>query len=220
MKPIEELLIRSAALHRQLCPRQVLGVRMGLAGTAALGLEVPRKDKRLLVIVETDGCFVDGIEAATGCCIGHRTLRVVDYGKVGATFVHVGSGEAIRLSPQEDVRQRAWLYAPEQEVRYDAQLVGYQRMPDSELFVFKPVALITPQQDLVSRPGLRVNCDGCGEEIINEREVRLNGMVLCYPCSGESYYQVSGVTQPIEECVSLNSYLKRDIATGIVNHSD
>ncbi len=36
---------------------------MGLAGASALGLDVPRSDKGLLVILETDGCFADGIEA-------------------------------------------------------------------------------------------------------------------------------------------------------------
>lgn len=204
MKPIQDLLNRSAASHHKLCPRQVLGVRMGLAGAALLGIEVPRQDKRLLVIVEMDGCFVSGIEASTGCSVGHRTLRVEDYGKVGATFVHVGSGEAIRLAPRADVRQRAWLYAPEEEMRYDAQLVGYQRMPANELFVFKPVVLNTSLQDLVSRPGLRVNCDGCGEEIINEREVRVDGMSLCRPCASESYYQVSEVRSPVSMGNALN----------------
>ncbi|HKZ85259.1 MAG TPA: FmdE family protein [Anaerolineae bacterium] len=50
MKRLADLLEASAALHRHLCPRQVLGVRIGLAGAAALQLDVSRKDKRLLVI--------------------------------------------------------------------------------------------------------------------------------------------------------------------------
>ena len=38
---LSRLLERSAARHSHLCPRQVLGVRMGMAGLAALGLEAP-----------------------------------------------------------------------------------------------------------------------------------------------------------------------------------
>src|SRR3990170_8632794 len=36
---LTELLSKSAARHNHLCPRQVLGARIGLAGAAALDLE-------------------------------------------------------------------------------------------------------------------------------------------------------------------------------------
>jgi formylmethanofuran dehydrogenase subunit E len=188
MDRLKELLDRCVSRHRNLCPRQVLGVRMALAGASVLEMELPREDKKLLIIVETDGCFADGIEVASSCSVGHRTLRVEDYGKVAATFVQVENGRALRLAPLPDVRQRARLYAPEQARRYFAQLHGYQRMPDGELFSFKEVALVIPVRDLVSRPGVRVNCDACGEEIINERQVRCGDTVLCRGCAGPAYY--------------------------------
>ena len=56
------------------------------------------------MILESDGCFADGLEAATGCTVGHRTLRVEDYGKIAATFVDVSTGQAIRIAPRLDVR--------------------------------------------------------------------------------------------------------------------
>ncbi len=188
MSELQAILERSAERHRHLCPRQVLGARIGLAGAAALRLEVPRRDKRLLILVETDGCFADGIEAATGCSMGHRTLRLEDYGKIAATFVDVRSGRAVRVAPRLDVRERAWKYAPEETRRYFAQLKGYQRMPEEELLVVQPVTLATPVEAIVSRPGVRVNCDCCGEEIINEREIRVDGQVLCRACVGPAYY--------------------------------
>jgi formylmethanofuran dehydrogenase subunit E len=57
MDVLAELLKQSANYHRHLCPRQVLGVRMGLLAGEMLGLEVPQphKSKRLFTIVETDG---------------------------------------------------------------------------------------------------------------------------------------------------------------------
>ena len=84
---LSQLLARSSARHSKLCPRQVLGVRMGLYAVELLELPKRPHSKRLLVIAETDGCFADGIEVATGCTIGQRTLRIEDYGKVAATFV-------------------------------------------------------------------------------------------------------------------------------------
>ncbi len=189
MDILEEILAESAARHKSLCPRQVLGSRVGLAGAAALNIDVPRNDKRLLVIVETDGCFVSGVEVVTGCAVGHRTLRVEDYGKIAATFINVKTGEAVRVAPRLDVRLRVQDYAPDEKRRYYAMLKGYQEMPTEELLSIEEVILRTPVKTIVSRAGVRANCDNCGEEIINEREIIHAGHVLCCSCAGPSYYQ-------------------------------
>ena len=191
MTELQTILEISTARHSHLCPRQILGARIGLAGGAALGLDLPRRDKRLLIILETDGCFADGVEVATGCTVGHRTLRVEDYGKVAATFVDVKSGAALRIAPRLDVRERAYAYAPSEPRHYFAQLQAYQIMPDAELLTMQPVTLTTPIEAIVSRPGVRVNCDQCGEEIINEREVVNGSQRLCRACDGHGYYRAA-----------------------------
>jgi formylmethanofuran dehydrogenase subunit E len=187
---LQHILDQSSARHSHLCPRQVLGARIGLAGAAALNLDVPRNDKHLLIIIETDGCFADGIEAATGCTIGHRTLRVEDYGKIAATFVDVETGQAVRVAPRLDVRERAYACTPDEPRHYFAQLKAYQVMPDHELLSIQRVQLTTPVEAIVSRAGVRANCDLCGEEIINEREVVRDGLTLCRSCAGQGYYQL------------------------------
>jgi len=189
MQELETLLAVCGERHDHLCPRQVLGVRMGLAGANLIGLTVPRHDKRLLVISETDGCFADGLEAAAGVSVGHRTLRVEDYGKAAATFVDVATGDAVRLAPRPGIRERAAAYAPEEARRYFAQLHGYQRMPDEELFSAVRVVLNTAVEEIVSRPGVRVECAECGEEIINQREVIVDEKAYCRACAGEGYYR-------------------------------
>ena len=188
MSSLNDLLDTSAMRHNHLCPRQVLGVRIGLAGAAALALDAPRKNKRLLVITETDGCFADGVEVATGCSVGHRTLRVEDYGKIAATFVDVKTGDAVRVAPRLDARDRACFYAPEEQRHYFAQLKAYQIMPDDELLSLQTVRLATPVEAIISRAGVRVNCESCGEEIVNEREVEVAGTTLCRACAGQAYY--------------------------------
>jgi formylmethanofuran dehydrogenase subunit E len=186
---LDAILAISTARHNHLCPRQVLGARIGVAGGQALDLSLPRDDKRLLVIVETDGCFADGVEAATGCTVGHRTLRVEDYGKIAATFIDVKTAAAVRIAPQLDVREKAYAFAPDESRHYFAQLQAYQVMPDTALLTVEPVTLTTPVAAIVSRPVVRVNCAACGEEIINEREVMVAGQPLCKSCAGGSYYQ-------------------------------
>lgn len=63
-------------------------------------------------------------------------------------------------------------------------------MPDEEMFTVMEVQLTTSLEEIVSRPGIRVNCDVCGEEIMNQREVRQNGVTLCRACAGDPYYYV------------------------------
>ncbi|NUM49209.1 MAG: TraR/DksA C4-type zinc finger protein [Anaerolineales bacterium] len=197
MSNLQTLLEISSSRHTHLCPRQVLGARMGLAGAAALGLALPRKDKGLLIILETDGCFADGIEVATGCSVGHRTLRIEDYGKIAATFIAVKTERALRLAPRANVRERAWKYAPDEHRHYFAQLEGYQRMPVDELFTFQEVALTKPLREILSRPGLRVQCDLCGEEIINQREIYQDHQILCRGCATLAYYQPAPVAAEV-----------------------
>jgi len=188
--PLSTLLEKSASEHSHLCPRQVLGVRMGLAGLKLLSLDAPITPKTGLIIIETAGCFADGIRASTGATVGHRTLRVNDVGKVAATFTNLKSGSSLRLAPQFDARTKAHQYAPDEKRRYFAQLHGYQRMPDEELFKIQRVELITSAAQIMSHQDARAKCSICGEEIINEREVIVDGQVLCQTCAYGGYYRL------------------------------
>ncbi|OGN93463.1 MAG: hypothetical protein A2Y88_03745 [Chloroflexi bacterium RBG_13_48_10] len=185
---LSTLLQISAAEHSHLCPRQVLGVRMGLAGMNAMDIKAPVTVKTALVIIETGGCFADGIRAATGATVGHRTLRVQDLGKIAATFTDLKTGTSIRLAPRLDVRTRALDYAPDEPRRYFAQLQGYQVMPDDELFCSQRVELRIPALQIISHQNARAVCSACREEIINEREVIVEGKVLCQTCAYGGYY--------------------------------
>jgi len=200
---LQPLLEKSSQHHSHLCPRQILGVRIGLAGMAALGLEANQGSKRLLVIVESDGCFADGIIGATDCTVGHRTLRVEDYGKVAATFVDTKTGEAVRVAPVLDIRQQACECCPEEPRHYFAQMQAYQIMPDEKLLTVTEVQLVTPVQQIVSRPGIRVDCAVCDEEIMNEREIIVDGQPVCRACAGTSYYRVPVWMESIESHVAL-----------------
>lgn len=185
---IRACLEETASLHRHLCPRQILGVRLGLFAGELLGVELPRRDKRLYAFVETDGCVTDAISVATGCWLGHRTLRLIDHGKVAATVVDTAEGRAIRVWPHPAARARAAAYAAEARDSWHQQLEGYQWMPAAELLCWQPVRLTIDLGALRSRPGRRVNCGACGEEVINERESLVEGAPRCRSCAGERYF--------------------------------
>ena len=186
---VQALLAEVATTHRHSCPRQVLGIRMGLHAGELLGLELPRKDKRVYTFVETDGCFVDGVTAATGCSIGHRTLRLMDYGKVAASCVDTESGRAVRIWPSPQCRVLASHYTPVAPSRWRAQLESYQIMPAAELLSACEVELLIDLKELIARRGVRVNCSICGEEILNQREVLRDDKMLCRSCASDGYFR-------------------------------
>lgn len=189
MGTLQTFLQQSASRHSHLCPRQVLGVRIAMAGLAAFQLPAPPPRARLLVIAETAGCFVDGLEVVAGVTVGHRSLRIEDYGKVAATFVDLESRCALRIAPVKDLRSRAQGYAPAGEKRrYFIQLHAYQVMPERELLSIQPVELNPPLAALLGRAGARTICRRCGEEIINLREVKVGGQTVCQACAGFAYY--------------------------------
>jgi hypothetical protein len=86
-------LMQLRQLHPRLCPRQVLGLRMGLEAGLLLGREVPRTDKRLVALVETGGCFADGVSVATGCWLEVRpTSRSLHNSQSAELLVQVCPG--------------------------------------------------------------------------------------------------------------------------------
>jgi len=94
-RSFDDLLDEAVRFHGHMCPGQVLGVRMTLAGCREIGLERPRSTgKGLVVLVEIDRCATDAIQALTGVSLGKRTLKHLDYGKAAATFANVGIGPA------------------------------------------------------------------------------------------------------------------------------
>lgn len=154
-------------------------------------LQLPQENKRLLTIGETDGCFIDGISVVTNCTVGHRTLRIEDYGKVAVTFVDTKTTRAFRVIPRQGIRALATQYAPAGVNKWETYLISYQRMPNDLLFTIQEVQLTFDLEYTISRAGRKAMCQSCGEEINNEREVRRDGKVLCRPCAGQRYYIVN-----------------------------
>lgn len=186
----DRLLKESVAVHGHLCPGQVLGVKMTMLGLRMIGIEDPKgKDrKNLIVFVEMDRCATDAVQSVTGCSLGHRTMKFMDYGKMAATFVNLNTSNAVRILAKEEARDRAKKYFPEIEDKYKAQLEAYKIMPDEELFEIMDVRVQIRPEDMPGRPLRRVACDICGEYVQDMRDVLKNGKTLCRSCADGGYY--------------------------------
>jgi len=191
MKSLEEYLALAARNHGHMCPGQVLGVRMAMLGLRKLGIDDPIKHrKRLLTFVEIDRCATDAVSLVTGCRLGKRSLKYLDYGKVAATFVDLETHQAVRIVARDDARQKAGAMSGNVADPHQQQLAAYQVMDDSELFTTHRVQVKLRPEDLPGRPRSRVACDQCGEGINDGRESYAHGRTLCRNCAGESYYEV------------------------------
>jgi formylmethanofuran dehydrogenase subunit E len=188
----EKLLDESVRIHGHLCPGQVLGVRMSMLGLTKIGIEDPKgKDrKNLIVFVEMDRCATDAVQSVTGCSLGHRTMKFMDYGKMAATFVNLKTGRAIRVLAREDARDKAKEMFPHIENKYQAQLEAYKVMSDHELFDLMNVKVELRPEDMPGRPLRRIRCDRCGEHVQDMRDVSKDGRVLCKPCAYGGYYTI------------------------------
>ena len=175
MRSLDDLLADAAAMHRGcVCPGQMLGVRMAMLGCQLLGIDEPTQGKRLIVYVEIDRCMTDAIAAVTGCRLGKRTLKHMDYGKCACTFVDTLKERAIRILARDDARDHVRRYVPTELSKSDAQREAYKVMPDEELFVMQEVLVDIPDHDRPGRPVSRVYCALCGEGVNDHREVHLN----------------------------------------------
>ncbi len=179
-------------IHGHLCAGQVLGVRMSMLGLLEIGISDPKGTDRksLIVFVEMDRCATDAVQSVTGCSLGKRSMKFLDYGKMAATYLNLKTGKAVRVFAREDSREKAKEHFPEIENKYAGQLEAYKIMSDKELFDVIEVTVNVAPQDMPGRPMRRVQCDSCGEHVQDMREVCQDGRVLCVPCASGGYYEV------------------------------
>jgi formylmethanofuran dehydrogenase subunit E len=188
---LPEYEILAAQAHGHLCAGQILGLRLAMFGVSLLGIEDPAGTdrKRLITYVEIDRCATDAIAVVTGCRLGKRALKFLDFGKVAATFCDLQSSRAVRVVALESARERARDLYPEIGEKNRQQMRAYREMPDEELFAVEWVTVEIPPQDLPGYKAPRVACHGCGESISFGRQVVRETRTLCRACAGERYYR-------------------------------
>jgi formylmethanofuran dehydrogenase subunit E len=196
MLSTEESLQRFEQLHGDLCPGQLLGVRMAVLGCKLIGIEDPSgfDEKKLIVWIEIDRWLADAVESVTGVRLGKRNLKFLDYGKLAATFLNRENGEAVRIVALESSRGLANERHPEIESKHLRQMQTYREANDEELFGVTVVQTELDDLDAPGHPKSRVICTSCGEEVNDGREVRANDeSIKCRPCASSSNHLVAGL---------------------------
>jgi formylmethanofuran dehydrogenase subunit E len=165
--------------HGHICAGIALGTKMTLATMKELGLDPDVKNKNLIVYVESDRCMTDAVQIITGCSLGHRSLKHIDYGKFAATFVNLDTGKALRATIRESFDSKGQIEEVCGEIA---------RIPDKELVILQEVKVNIPETDLPGPPRERAYCSKCGERIVDGREINRDGIILCRACANGKYY--------------------------------
>jgi formylmethanofuran dehydrogenase subunit E len=164
---------------------------MSMIGLEAIGIADPKglDRKKLYVLVEIDRCATDAIQSVTGCSLGKRSMRWVDFGIMAASFVNLDTGKAVRIVAREESRELSKKYCPEIENKYARQLDAYRIMPQDELFTIEEVTVVIPEHDLPGRPMKRIQCAACGDWVQDCRDVEVDGKIVCRGCAFGRYYR-------------------------------
>jgi formylmethanofuran dehydrogenase subunit E len=192
MKPQE--LAAVVQFHGHFCPGLAIGVRAAELALREIGPHAD--DEEVVAIVETDMCAVDAIQFMTGCTFGKGNLIHLDYGKNAFTFIRRSDGKAIRLvlQPQSwgesngghhelTARIQSGKASPEEHERFqDLFRQRGQAILDLPLETLFEVQTVEPRIPVKARVRESIQCEACGEMVMETRIRLMGGRKLCIPC--------------------------------------
>jgi formylmethanofuran dehydrogenase subunit E len=183
------------AFHGHLCPGLALGYQAAMTGMQWLSAQ-RAEDEEVVAIVETDACCADAVQVITGCTFGKGNFIYRDYGKIAFTFFYRETGNGVRVarvagkqdpltaehrSLMDKVRQKT---ATQQELERFGQLHAavskyiLEKAPE-ELFSITEVTFAPPEE---ARIEPSINCDRCGEPVMESKLEQVNGERVCRGC--------------------------------------
>lgn len=187
---LDALLEKAKALHGDICSGIVMGTRITIAGMRALGMDPMERNRDLIVFVEIDRCMSDAVQAITGCTLGHRTLKYLDYGRFAAIFYDSASRKAVRVAS----RRRS-----NTDRSVDLRPI-YKAMPQEELLTVEEIDMALDENQLPGFPQVIEECSRCGELVFDNRHVVIKGEILCRACAEDIQYHYVPEGEAGQEC--------------------
>lgn len=209
---LEKLLDKAAEIHGHYCSYVAMGVRATYIAFKKLGIIESTGMEEIMAIAECNNCFLDGIQAISGCTLGNNALIYKDLGKTAATFFKRGENKAVRIAvkssadetPKDpDAEEAMALFDKAVKRREKLTLEESRRMkelwtkisfavlskPEEEIFDIKEVR---PQMLEYAPVFESVKCSLCGEDVMETRARIKETQYLCIPCAGDEYWVVAG----------------------------
>ena len=160
------------AFHGHSCPGLAIGYRMAKAALDFLSGS-RAADEELVAIVENNACGVDALQCITGCTFGKGNLIFKDYGKHVYTLYSRTSGKGVRVS--SDHRN-----IPDHVRKDRKQYINWLlTAPEEQLVSLREVQIEEPEPARIMKS---VECEFCGEGVMETRVREINGRAACIPC--------------------------------------
>ncbi len=188
-----EVLDAVVKFHGHLCPGLAIGIRAAEVALKEIGPHAV--DEEVVAIVETDMCGVDAIQFLTGCTFGKGNLIHLDYGKNAFTFIRRSDGKAIRLVTKPLSKEEAKFEIVElPSLRHGQgentnqeqfEVISQQQVEkvlNLQLDVLFDIKRVDPKIPDKARVRDSVQCQECGEMVMETRACRFGGRTLCIPC--------------------------------------
>jgi len=204
---LEGLLRKAAEIHGHFCSYLAYGVKAGYIAIKELGIKNTGMEEAI-AIVETNNCFSDGIQVATGCTFGNNSLIYKDVGKTAVT-VAKRDGTAIRIvldpiyekSIENDYSEANELWEKIVVKREEATQQEHSRMmklfaemafkelkkPADKMFRITLMEITTPEYAPIFNS---VICPICKEKTY--KPIMHNGKLVCMDCAKVDYYVLNG----------------------------
>jgi formylmethanofuran dehydrogenase subunit E len=183
-KLFEEQLEKAGKFHGDTCGGIVIGTKIAMYGLEKLGMELNKQNKDLIVFVEIDRCMSDAVQAVTGCSMGKRSLKQMNYGRFAATFYNMSTGEAFRIT-DVDANSKKKLDETKEEM-----IERFKNTPPKELFNTQRVEIKLDENELPGKPIIKAFCSICHEKVMDSKHKLIGGKPVCKSCSEESYYRI------------------------------
>ncbi|MFW5900728.1 MAG: tRNA (N6-threonylcarbamoyladenosine(37)-N6)-methyltransferase TrmO, partial [Halodesulfurarchaeum sp.] len=206
----EAILLEAGQIHGHFCPYLALGVMAGIHAQRELDVTSNGMED-VVAVLETNSCFADGVQVATGCTFGNNALIYRDYGKTAVTLVsreETDKGVRIHVRERDEPIRREYPEAYALFERVVADRNGTPQEQDRLNEEWADVAF-----EVIGRPitdlcdvetGVEVDlpeyapvfedriCTSCGERVMAPKAVEVNGDIRCRPCADTSYPQLDG----------------------------
>lgn len=211
MHESKRILEKAKAFHGHICPFLAIGIKASFIAMEELGISRLNFEESvgesILAIVETNNCFTDGVQIATGCTMGNNSLIYFDLGKNALTLAKRGSWNAVRVYIDSESLDR---YFSEEETSLFRKVVIERKGGEEEtkrlgeLWEKKGYEMLNlakeefkvekfEMEPVEHAPIFKnVRCSACNELAMDTRIVYYDGRPYCLKCAGEKYYTLTG----------------------------
>jgi formylmethanofuran dehydrogenase subunit E len=165
----------------------VLGVHLAERGMEVIGTNDPKK---MIVYVENDRCIADAIQILTGTRLGRRSMKLMNYGKMAATFINTQTGASYRVWVSGKINEMIGkVDLPKEDKKKQYELV--LQLPSDDVVSVQKVVVNIPPEEMPGKPKRTVICVQCGEKVMDGKDITTPEGSKCLACSQGSYYSIS-----------------------------